>query len=60
MHLLTHLIAALDQPLLDHRQHYIAEPLVEGTVIGKADLLAEARLELIGQLGRIVGNFLRL
>ena len=60
MYLLADLITPLQQALLHHGQQHITEPLVEGTVFGEGNLLAGARFDLIGQLGRIAGDLLRL
>ena len=60
MHLLADFIAPLQQALLHHRQLHIAEPLVERAILREGDLLALARLDLIGELGGIAGDLLRL
>ena len=60
MHLLADLIAALQQTLLHHGQQHITQPLVEGAILGEGNLLAKTGLDLIGQLGGIAGDLLRL
>src|SRR5690606_10823964 len=54
------LITPLQQTLLHHGQQHIAEPLVEGAILREDYLLAGASFDLIGQLGRIAGDLLRL
>ncbi|MNC25850.1 hypothetical protein D3C75_739580 [compost metagenome] len=59
-HLLAHLIATLDEALLDHGHQHITESLVEGAIIREGDLLAGTGFQLISQLGGITGDLLRL
>ena len=60
MHLLADFITPLQQTLLHHRQLHIAEPLVERAILREGDLFALAWLDLIGELGSIAGDLLRL
>ncbi len=60
MHLLADLIAPLQQPLLHHWQLYVSKSLVERAIFRESDLLALTGLNLIGELGSIARDLLRL